>query len=119
MVANERSIWVNAKGTARPPPIPKSSTMETSIGRLGAAGRTGTCGRIDDAELDFLGLCIGGVGDRSGFAPRHQFLIVSLQDRIVAVEILCLHQHARCRGGDFLDPLLIGLSLVEAPLHGG
>ena len=119
MVANERSIWVNAKGTARPAPIPKSSTMETSIGRLGAAGRIGTCGGSTMRNWIFSVFVSAALAICSGFAPRHQFLIISLQDRIVAVEILRLHQHARCRSGDFFDPLLFGLSLVEAPLHGG
>ena len=102
-VAKDLSIWVNAKRYGKPG-AEAEEEHERHVHRAVRRGwKNRHLWRIDDAELDLFGLRIGGMGDLGGFAPRHQFLVIPLQDRIIAVKILGLHQHARRRFGDLFD----------------
>src|SRR5438034_1331222 len=75
--------------------------------------------RIDNVELDLLGLGISRIGDLGGLAPRHELLVILLEDAVVAVEILRLHPYPRSRLRDLLDLCLIVLSLAQTALQGG
>ena len=74
--------------------------------------------RVDDAELDVLGLGVGVIGDLCRLTTRHQFLIISLQHAIVTVKILRLSQHARHRLRNPSDAALVGFGRGEATLRG-
>jgi len=95
--------------------MPKRSTTDRNNGRFGATGRIGTW-RIDNTELDLFGLGVGSMGDLRCFASRDELLVVSLEDGVVAIQVLSLHQHPRCRLRDLFDPFQIGSSVVETSL---
>ena len=118
-MAKERSSCITNKGAAKPAPIPKRSTIDSEKRPVGCRRDNRYLRWIHNAELDFLGFGISGIGYLRRFAARHQFLVIFLQHAVVAVEILSLHQYTRRRLRDLFDLLLFGFGFGETSLQGG
>ena len=61
-------------------------------------------GRIDDLQLDLVGLGIGGLGEVGGLQAIEQFLVVLAQHAVVAVHVLVLGHQARLLALHLLQP---------------